>query len=84
MAAVETVPPWSWSRRRSCRAGSSGLEKHQFRGIDYEAQAEAIRRVCDRYNVTYIGIDRTGIGDAVYQLVSKSRPDARALPTRST
>lgn len=52
------------------------LEKHQFRGIDYEEQADAIRRVCERYNVGYIGIDRTGIGDAVYKLVVKFRPDA--------
>lgn len=52
------------------------LEKHQFRGIDYEEQAAAVRRVCERYNVGYIGIDRTGIGDAVFKLVSKFRPDA--------
>ncbi|MFC4519101.1 terminase ATPase subunit family protein [Cupriavidus pinatubonensis] len=52
------------------------LEKHQFRGIDYDEQAAAIRRVCERYNVGYIGIDRTGIGDAVFKLVSKFRPDA--------
>jgi len=55
------------------------LEKHQFRGIDYEEQAAAIERVCGRYNVTYIGIDRTGIGDAVYQLVTKFRPDAKGF-----
>ncbi|MDC6293973.1 terminase ATPase subunit family protein [Ralstonia pseudosolanacearum] len=55
------------------------LEKHQFRGIDYEEQAAAIRRVTERYTVAYIGIDRTGIGDAVYQLVSKFRPDAEGF-----
>ncbi|WP_343656411.1 terminase ATPase subunit family protein [Cupriavidus sp.] len=55
------------------------LEKHQFRGIDYEEQAAAIKRVCERYSVAYIGIDRTGIGDAVFQLVSKFRPDARGF-----
>ena len=55
------------------------LEKHQFRGIDYEEQAAAIRRVCERYAVAYIGIDRTGIGDAVFQLVSKFRPDAKGF-----
>lgn len=55
------------------------LEKHQFRGIDYEEQADAIKRVCDRYNVGYIGIDRTGIGDAVYKLVIKFRPDAEGF-----
>ncbi|REE92652.1 terminase ATPase subunit family protein [Cupriavidus plantarum] len=55
------------------------LEKHQFRGIDYEEQSDAIKRVCDRYNVGYIGIDRTGIGDAVYKLVVKFRPDAEGF-----
>lgn len=55
------------------------LEKHQFRGIDYEEQATAIKRVTERYNVAYIGIDRTGIGDAVYQLVTKFRPDAEGF-----
>jgi phage baseplate assembly protein gpV len=53
------------------------LEKHQFRGMDYEEQAQAILHVCARYNVAHIGIDRTGIGDAVYKLVTKVRPDAR-------
>lgn len=53
------------------------LEKHQFRGMDYEEQAQAILRVCSRYNVAHIGIDRTGIGDAVYKLATKVRPDAR-------
>ncbi|MDC6179564.1 terminase ATPase subunit family protein [Ralstonia solanacearum] len=55
------------------------LEKHQFRGIDYEEQAGAIRRVCERYNVAYVGIDRTGIGDAVFRLVQRFRPDAEGF-----
>lgn len=56
------------------------LERHQFsNGMDYEAQAGQIKSACDRYNVTYIGIDATGIGSAVHQLVSKFRPDADAI-----
>ncbi len=55
------------------------LEKHQFRGIDYEEQAGAIRRVSERFNVAYVGIDRTGIGDAVFRLVQKFRPDAEGF-----
>ncbi|MEZ0190775.1 terminase ATPase subunit family protein [Ralstonia solanacearum] len=55
------------------------LEKHQFRGIDYEEQAGAIRRVSERFNVAYVGIDRTGIGDAVFRLVQKFRPDAQGF-----
>ncbi|MDO3621820.1 terminase ATPase subunit family protein [Ralstonia pseudosolanacearum] len=55
------------------------LERHQFRGIDYEEQAGAIRRVCERFNVAYVGIDRTGIGDAVFRLVQKFRPDTEGF-----
>lgn len=50
------------------------LERIQFRGLDYEAQAEAIRKVTERYVVSFIGIDRTGIGDAVFRLVQKFFP----------
>jgi uncharacterized protein YjcR len=63
--------------------GESGpfrvLERHQFKGMDFEAQAEAIRKVTQRYNVAYIGIDVTGIGTGVHQLVSKFFPAARAI-----
>lgn len=45
------------------------LERHQFRGMDFAAQAEAIRQITQRYWVTYIGIDITGMGSGVAQLV---------------
>lgn len=51
------------------------LERIQFHGSDYEAQADMIFQTCQRYSVTYIGMDVTGLGSAVYQLVSKWRPD---------
>ncbi|TLX52865.1 terminase, partial [Stutzerimonas nosocomialis] len=50
------------------------LERHQFRGMDFAAQAEAIRRVTLRYWVTYIGIDMTGMGSGVAQLVKSFFP----------
>lgn len=50
------------------------LEKQQFRGLDYQEQAQAIRKIGDRYNISFIGIDTTGLGSAVYQLVSKWFP----------
>lgn len=50
------------------------LERHQYRGMDFEAQANAIREMTKRYRVTYIGIDITGIGEGVYQLVRKFFP----------
>lgn len=55
------------------------LERHQFKGMDFEGQAEAVRKVTQRYNVAYIGIDTTGIGQGVYQLVTKFFPAARGI-----
>lgn len=52
------------------------IEKHQIRGLDYESQAAMIEKICQRYNVAHIGIDTTGIGSAVYQLVRKFFPAA--------
>lgn len=50
------------------------LERHQFRGMDFTSQAETIRQVTRRYNVAYIGIDTTGLGSAVAQLVRQFFP----------
>lgn len=55
------------------------LERQQFRGMDFEEQAAWIKAQCGRYNVTYIGIDVTGIGQGVYQLVRQFFPAARAF-----
>lgn len=55
------------------------IEKHQWVGIDFAAQAEAIRKMTERYNVTYIGIDATGLGEGVYQLVKQFYPAAIAF-----
>ncbi len=51
------------------------LERHQFRGMDFAAQAEAIRQACNRYWVTYIGVDVTGLGSGVAQLVRQFFPN---------
>lgn len=55
------------------------LEKFQWRGKDYEAQASEIKKLLRRYNVTEIAIDGTGMGSAVYQLVVKFFPRARRI-----
>jgi hypothetical protein len=55
------------------------LERQQFRGNDFEEQAAAIERITHRYNVGYIAIDTTGMGQGVYQLVRKFYPAAVAL-----
>ncbi|WP_434799972.1 terminase large subunit domain-containing protein [Paracidovorax citrulli] len=54
------------------------LHRQQFKGLDFEAQAEAIRKVTLHYNVQHIGIDTTGIGQGVYQLVTKFYPGAKS------
>ncbi|MGO1069250.1 terminase ATPase subunit family protein [Lysobacter sp. CA199] len=55
------------------------LEKHQWRGMDFKAQAERIRKITQQYNVTYIGIDATGVGAGVFPLVRDFFPSARNI-----
>jgi len=52
------------------------LERRQFKGSDFTDQAEVIREYTKRYNVTKIDIDKTGIGNAVFQLVRTFFPRA--------
>jgi len=55
------------------------LEKQRLRGKDFEGQADAIRAMSGKYNVTKIAIDTTGAGKAVHQLVGKWFPTAEAI-----
>ena len=55
------------------------LETLQFKGQDFEDQAKKIHAFTKRYNVTKITIDRTGLGNAVYQLVEKFFPTVRGI-----
>lgn len=55
------------------------VEKHQFKGGDFKAQAEVLRKITQRYRVTYMCIDTTGLGVAVYQNVKPFFPKAVAL-----
>ena len=55
------------------------LDRVQFKGMDFEAQAQRIKKVTECYNVTYIGIDVTGIGQGVFQLVKQFFPAVRAF-----
>ncbi|UXI00442.1 terminase large subunit domain-containing protein [Photobacterium sp. TY1-4] len=50
------------------------LEKHYWRGLNFQYQAEQINKVFERYNVTYIGIDVTGVGAGVWDLISAAHP----------
>jgi hypothetical protein len=55
------------------------IEKHQWPGQDFDAQAGNIKRLCDVYNVADIAIDTTGMGTGVYQLVKQFFPFARSI-----
>lgn len=55
------------------------LEKIALKGKDYEQQNDAIHKVSRRYNVADIGIDTSGAGDGVFQLVVKWFPTARRI-----
>lgn len=56
------------------------LEKFRWKGLDFEEQADKIQELLHRYpGCTYIGIDTTGIGSAVWQLVVKFFPLAKKL-----
>ena len=55
------------------------LDRFQFRGMDFEAQAEKIRQLTQIYWVTYIGIDTTGMGTGVAQLVKQFFPGLRTF-----
>jgi uncharacterized protein YjcR len=55
------------------------LEKHEWNGMDFVAQAAAIKRITERYNVVFMGIDTTGIGIGVYDIVRGFYPAAKRI-----
>jgi uncharacterized protein YjcR len=55
------------------------LERHQLRGMLFDEQSAFIQRTLSRFNCTYLGIDATGVGAGVYQLVSKWFPRATRI-----
>lgn len=50
------------------------VEKLRLFGLDFEQQAEVILGFCKKYNVSYIGMDATGLGESVAQIVEKQKP----------
>lgn len=55
------------------------LERIPLQGKDFNFQAETIRGLCARYNVQHVGIDVTGIGAGVYEMVKLFYPAATAI-----
>ncbi|AJO81025.1 terminase large subunit domain-containing protein [Pseudomonas sp. MRSN 12121] len=54
------------------------LEKHSWRGQSFTFQAAQVKKLTERFNVQHIGIDTTGIGYGVFDLVRDFYP--RATP----
>jgi hypothetical protein len=50
------------------------LEKHSWRGHSFTYQAAQVKKLCDRFNVQHIGIDITGVGYGVFDLVRDFYP----------
>lgn len=74
-AALVVVAPPAEAGRGKFRV----LEKHRLNGLDFQGQADFIKRVAGRYNVTDISIDTTNHGAAVAQLVSNWFPLVRRI-----
>ena len=55
------------------------VEKLTFTGSDFQAQAEAIRKLTLKYRVEHIGIDVTSMGQGVFEMVKVFYPAARAI-----
>jgi uncharacterized protein YjcR len=45
------------------------LEKHSWRGTSFTHQAAQVKKLTERFNVQHIGIDITGVGYGVFDLV---------------
>lgn len=52
------------------------LEREIYNDLNFRFQKDRVKEYCDRYNVVWIGIDVTGIGAGLYDLVTEDRPDA--------
>lgn len=50
------------------------LERHRLKGEDYEAQAAFIKGFRQKYRIEHIGIDVSGLGEAVAEHVAKWFP----------
>ena len=47
------------------------LARYQWNGLSYRYQANQIKQLFEKYNMTYIGIDATGVGLAVYENIKE-------------
>lgn len=55
------------------------LEKHSWRGQSFKYQAGEVKKITERFNVQHIGIDTTGIGYGVFDMVRDFYPRATSI-----
>ncbi len=55
------------------------LEGHEWKGFNWQWQASQVEELTHKYNVTHIGIDVSGIGSGVGELVSAFFPRAMLI-----
>ncbi len=55
------------------------LEKHSWRGQSFKYQAAQVKKLTERFNVQHIGIDTTGIGYGVFDMVRDFYPRATSI-----
>ena len=55
------------------------LDKYSWRGQSFKYQAEQVKKLTERFNVQHIGIDTTGIGYGVFDLVRDFYPRATSI-----
>ncbi|KPN91714.1 terminase large subunit domain-containing protein [Pseudomonas nunensis] len=64
------------------------LEKHSWRGHSFTHQAAQVKKLTERFNVQHIGIDVTGVGHGVFDLVrdfyAKATPIHYSLEAKNT
>jgi uncharacterized protein YjcR len=56
------------------------IEKLRLSGVSYQGQADELRALCDKYNVTEIAMDVSGIGGPVSELVEVFFPRVTLIP----
>jgi len=55
------------------------LAKYTYKGVNFQFQANRIKEIVDTHNVKHVGIDVTGIGYGVFELVEQFFPLATPI-----
>ena len=63
------------------------LEKHSYKGVNFQYQANRIKEKVDQFSVKHIGVDVTGIGLGVFELVEpffrRATPITYSIPMKT-